>query len=248
MKKILIIEDNAKHINDVTSFLNDKANVIKSYDVAKTLAEAMDALAHNQYDGILSDVFFPIGYDADKNLQILQTLKETLDQKNYKYEQSNKEWSKEKSLPPAGVFIAQYALNNNIPLLFVTDTYHHATKIQSVYAWSQGKDICMVDNLIVIDGEAKKADTKKWACALLGLFYYIEKIHEGVPMEEIDVTEVARWDVHIKKYHYFEYLFENDATFKKTIIKCMKGVSNVEKAILYLPILKKQKKFLKKKK
>lgn len=55
--KILVIEDNAKHVDDAKKYMFGLVSV--ETDFATTLAEAMELLQKNNYDGVISDVFFP---------------------------------------------------------------------------------------------------------------------------------------------------------------------------------------------
>lgn len=55
--KILVIEDNEKHLNDAREYSSKLVGC--TVDFATTLAEAMGLLEKNSYDGVISDVFFP---------------------------------------------------------------------------------------------------------------------------------------------------------------------------------------------
>lgn len=55
--RILIIEDTEKHLNDARQ--HSKRLVGCTVDFATTLAEAVELLQKNSYDGVISDVFFP---------------------------------------------------------------------------------------------------------------------------------------------------------------------------------------------
>ena len=63
--KILVIEDDQKHINDACIY--SSALVGCRVDFATTLKEAILLLEKNNYDGVISDVFFPaeIGASAE---------------------------------------------------------------------------------------------------------------------------------------------------------------------------------------
>lgn len=55
--KILVIEDNEKHLNDAREYSSKLVGC--TVDFATTLTEAMGLLQRNSYDGVISDVFFP---------------------------------------------------------------------------------------------------------------------------------------------------------------------------------------------
>lgn len=55
--RILVIEDTKKHLNDGRQ--HSEQLVGCTVDFATTLAEAMELLQKNSYDGVISDVFFP---------------------------------------------------------------------------------------------------------------------------------------------------------------------------------------------
>lgn len=55
--RILIIEDSEKHLKDARKHVVTLKGC--KVDFATTLAEAMDLLQKNHYDGVISDVFFP---------------------------------------------------------------------------------------------------------------------------------------------------------------------------------------------
>lgn len=57
MLRFLVVEDNQKHLNDARAYSQKLADC--TVDFATTLAEAMDLLAKNRYDGAICDVFFP---------------------------------------------------------------------------------------------------------------------------------------------------------------------------------------------
>jgi len=55
--RILVIEDNEKHLKDAKNHCTTLVGCV--VDFAKTLAEALALLQENNYDGVISDVFFP---------------------------------------------------------------------------------------------------------------------------------------------------------------------------------------------
>ncbi len=65
MKRILVVEDRPKHLQDARDFAGKLAGV--ETDFAVNLAEALAYLSEKKYDGVISDVFFPkdVGGSAD---------------------------------------------------------------------------------------------------------------------------------------------------------------------------------------
>lgn len=63
--RILVIEDNEKHLNDARTYSGTLTGC--AVDFATTLAEALELLQKNSYDGVISDVFFPaeVGASAE---------------------------------------------------------------------------------------------------------------------------------------------------------------------------------------
>jgi CheY-like chemotaxis protein len=63
--RILVIEDSEKHLADARKYV--KKLVGCTVDFATTLAEALELLQKNKYDGVISDVFFPakVGASAE---------------------------------------------------------------------------------------------------------------------------------------------------------------------------------------
>jgi CheY-like chemotaxis protein len=55
--RILVVEDNQKHISDAVAYVSRLENC--NVDFATTLAGAVLLLEANKYNGIISDVFFP---------------------------------------------------------------------------------------------------------------------------------------------------------------------------------------------
>jgi hypothetical protein len=55
--KILVVEDSEKHLHDAQEYSGGLSNC--EVDFATNLADAMELLRQKNYDGVISDVFFP---------------------------------------------------------------------------------------------------------------------------------------------------------------------------------------------
>ena len=113
--KILVIEDNPKHLKDVQDLLEDRIaqGVPLEVNYVSTLDVANEKLANNQYAGIMSDVFFP--------------------NKEGDYETAN------------GVEIMQYAFDNGLPFVLVTSLYHHDSKVDPISWQAREKGMELID-------------------------------------------------------------------------------------------------------
>ncbi len=60
--KILIVEDDSKHLQDAKAFF---ASQPIDVDYASTLFDAENRLGSGQYEGLISDIFFPTGGNED---------------------------------------------------------------------------------------------------------------------------------------------------------------------------------------
>jgi len=65
--EILVVEDNPKHLEDAKAEMEKNGqHVDMNVDYAGTLDEAMELVAGKAYDGIISDVFFPVHETAEE--------------------------------------------------------------------------------------------------------------------------------------------------------------------------------------
>jgi len=60
--RLLVVEDTSKHMDDARRYAQQLVGV--TVDFASTLAEAMELLQKNAYDGVICDVFFPAAAGA----------------------------------------------------------------------------------------------------------------------------------------------------------------------------------------
>jgi hypothetical protein len=67
----------------------------------------------------------------------------------------------------SGVILSEYALEQNIPIVLCTSTYHHGSKTSSVYQYARMQGIPLVDSNAVRGDD--EADSKDWNEAVLEL-------------------------------------------------------------------------------
>ena len=168
-EKILVIEDNERHLADARAFLEErvKTGVTLEIDYVSTLSEAREMMAKVGYDVILTDIFFPATSQEARTAEGDSSLAAVgVDVVG--------------SDSPYGVLIAEEAFKQSLPVVLVTSTHHHGRKTQPVHGWAMEKDIRLIDSYV--DG-AKcyndlEAPQKNWAEAYLLLMYTKESMKE----------------------------------------------------------------------
>ena len=130
--EILVIEDKEHHLKDAKELFKEKIDggVNIKVDYAINYEEAKEKLKTKLYAGILSDIFFPSGSEADE----IDSLKSMLEVAKDYIEEEGFEGTFKGELPH-GIMIAKYALEKNIPCVLITDTYHHGNKIEPINVW-----------------------------------------------------------------------------------------------------------------
>ncbi len=115
-KKILIIEDNQKHLADARKLLEERVSTgaIGSVTYADTLSRAMDSLRTENYDGIISDVFF---HQESGGLE-----------EQY------------------GTHVAEHCLSLGLPVILATSTWHHGERTQPVHVWADKREMSLIDS------------------------------------------------------------------------------------------------------
>ncbi|MDD9953520.1 MAG: hypothetical protein OXR66_04230 [Candidatus Woesearchaeota archaeon] len=63
---VLLVEDEQKHIEDATTYFGQSPGARVNLTVSRTLVEAENRLEEREFDGIVSDVFFPEGERTDE--------------------------------------------------------------------------------------------------------------------------------------------------------------------------------------
>ena len=152
--KLLVIEDKDNHQKDAKECLRTQFKDVVA-DFATTYKDTLQMLKNSTYDGVLSDVFLPnIGGKKDIEHMVSCLKKgEKFTLKIYKDLFKN-EW-------PYGILIGSHALNKNLPIVLITDTYHHGKKTEPVNGWRKKKEVPMVDR-----------DVNEESCEEEGLDYW----------------------------------------------------------------------------
>jgi hypothetical protein len=149
LMRLLIVEDTPEHMERAREFFNTKTSEV-SVDYASTLKEAIDYLNSGQYNGILTDMFYPSGEIEGKDKKLREKLagKITriyfggkssvgeLNEKNPSVAAQKglvKEWKEGRKLAPMGALLGNRALKMKIPLLVVTDMNHHGRDYEPLH-------------------------------------------------------------------------------------------------------------------
>ncbi|MDD5437667.1 MAG: hypothetical protein PHC70_00790 [Patescibacteria group bacterium] len=164
--KMLLVEDNAKHIVDAQKFVE---SVRETFDLevryATTLEEALALL--DWAEVVASDIFFPREQDGSPVpvMPYLQGHEEIL------------------AFAPqiSGVALAEKALAAGKKVVFCTSTYHHGDKTAPASLWARKYEIQMVDANLDADRNGEAA-TKSWEAAVLYAVY----LHRGGHVETIN--------------------------------------------------------------
>lgn len=162
MTKILLIEDNPKHVADAIVLLEERIaqGAPLTFDHAATFDDAMNKLSSMEYNGILSDVFFPKSTGGAEEQH--------------------------------GTDIATYAMTHNIPWVLVTSTYHHQAKTEPVSEFVRSCDLELVDccpqfkkedDSIAVSNRFD-SPTKNWKAGYATLMYFMELSKRGLVRTE----------------------------------------------------------------
>lgn len=166
--EILVVEDKEEHLKDAKELFNEFGSIINiNTDFVKSYSETQKKLTAKTYDGILSDVFLPteseehfsklkpIMGDVETSIHFEPKDTQKFEKKCYgnktNYLFDFKEIGKNDSKRlfgdelPYGIMIAKYALKNELPIVLITDTYHHGEKTEPICMWARGKSIPLID-------------------------------------------------------------------------------------------------------
>lgn len=144
--KILLVEDNAKHLSEGVGMLTARGHEVVT---ACTACDAKNLIRDGGFDGVITDVHLPFG-------------------EKYPHADFSD------PATPSGVLVALVCRDKGIPFVFCADGYHHGVKLQWVHdicallapggcGWE-----LMADG-IHQEGEDEYheiCDTKDWECAL----------------------------------------------------------------------------------
>lgn len=192
MLKILVIEDNPKHLKDAEKFFASRKDVeaqfaINYREAARVLygheegflytldgaeylneplleARLVGVKRNSEFDGVITDIFFP-----------LQPLKESngLSPELKKY--YKKRYAEMAKPRPLGVRIAIELDKLDIPFVFVTSLFHHGSDLQWICELQRELDWPeMIDYYDRDSRGEREADSKDWQKALKALRDEIE--------------------------------------------------------------------------
>ena len=138
--KILVIEDNQKHLEDAKKYFADKQEVdvvyAENYSEAKGSMIKWDFDANKEVkgdiDGIIADIYFPLSEE--------------------------KRWNQPE---PIGVRVAIEAIKLGIPFVLNTAGFHHGRKYEQINGLARGQGWDLVDPEDHRDYE-KDAVAKNW--------------------------------------------------------------------------------------
>ena len=145
--EILVVDDDLKHLAEAQQFfepLREKGAINVTYK--RTLAEAEDALAANDFDGVIADVLFPMGFGPDENGKRIEDLSRILrsvidplgagisSRLWVCYLSSIKKWVEGEAEPPSGLYVATMATDMGMPVVFCTDVYHRLDRNYRLYS------------------------------------------------------------------------------------------------------------------
>mgnify|MGYP001489112488 CR=1 FL=1 len=173
---ILVIEDQNKHFWDVEEELNGRIaeGVPLKVDYAANLKEALALIEKEDYDGIISDIFFPEEAPGG---------------------------SLSDDLGPRGRVVALKAMEKSIPVVFCTSTWHHGEETEPVYQFSIDHQIPFVDRYVDLEGP-KEAESKDWKTAYRILVQEIIKKSLNVQMSGPTVKEALRQcDPYVERFN-----------------------------------------------
>ncbi len=199
--EILVVEDNPRYIEQARNcFRPAEEQGIARVSYAGNLAQAESLLETRVYNGIISDVFFPSGYESERDVIAKERLYGLLGGE-LRIRGDLKDDNAEVNEFPYGVVVAAKAAALGIPVILNTDSYHHGEKSQQVHEWVMKEKINMVDidpsedhknyltgrNYLIGDNGNK---LKKWDIACLELAKKIAE-KQGVDRMNLPMFQFA---------------------------------------------------------
>jgi hypothetical protein len=189
--ELLIIEDKERHLADAETYFGERTEIVNA-NYATTLDEAEQAMQEKKYDGIVTDIFFPIGKAEAENARLTQELASILESyttgRAEGVRQKFREWSQGEALAPSGVYVVLAALEKAIPVIINTDQHHHSRALSPIDDWiydapnQNGTTVPMIENgeRDDYDPTVQPAEQKEWSKAYAGIVSIIrgEKYHE----------------------------------------------------------------------
>ncbi|MBS3171809.1 hypothetical protein J4449_04320 [Candidatus Woesearchaeota archaeon] len=93
---------------------------------------------------------------------------------------------------PSGLWVAEYGIQNGVPFVLVTSTYHHGSKTEPIHSWlCYDKGLALVDlqhldeNYQMKDSEGESG-RKNWKGGFLSLMFFIEGVKQGLISNDPD--------------------------------------------------------------
>ena len=198
--EILVIEDDEKHLADAKAYFSRQIVAGAGINVTYTtnLQDTLNTLGAQNYDGIVSDIFFPSGMNDDKEIVggLASKLKKAINH-SQKYANDIFNWENGYALAPLGVCIAEK--RGTATFVFCTDTFHHGNKTEPINHYATRSN-----NIEVIDcGYGKQeGDRKNFAEAYaIILKEIVEKKLGKRPSEHQDNHErIENFNQHASQY------------------------------------------------
>jgi len=138
MLKLLVIEDNPKHLRDAKKFFSSQKNVETVY--TSNFEEAQGYLNAEKVDGVISDIYFPlVNYPPDYPMELEE---------------------------PTGVLVMMICRQRGIPCILNTAGYHHGGRYNWICCLQRYLEPSEPEMVDASDDEFKEARTKDWKTAL----------------------------------------------------------------------------------
>ncbi|GEM_PF-4835787 len=147
--EILVIEDNEQYMKDAQAFFSERAEVRVTY--VTTYKDAVEKMSNNPFDGIITDLFFPTGYegiDTSLNYRIatnpIYYLFRSITGGNYQYvidrtrkiEKLRDDVTAGETLAPLGLSVSNFASTvaskwgKKLPVVVCTSESNHAVGVE----------------------------------------------------------------------------------------------------------------------
>ena len=191
--KILIIEDNQKHLVDAKAVV---AEMRIEADFATTYVDAKNMMENNKYDGIVSDIFFPYAEKTSYSLNgwnftarfecenMLDEIIHRIGRSDIKWIKAANKWISGQEMHPTGIMIARDCLVANVPVVLCTDTYHHGWSTEPVNIWAGKNEIKVFDGYPSENPYENCVATKCWKEAIKRLQLEIKHGLKGSALTE----------------------------------------------------------------
>ena len=159
MSKILLVEDNPRYASSAEQYLASRSQAVA---LARDYSQAMYRLRNPNFDGVITDCFFPETTDSG-NIALGKelvgrmakpddALKERFKliyggdraPKDY-YSALMKAMEESEANQPLGLLVAERADELSLPFILATSTYHHDILTQPVHDYASVKGWTLVD-------------------------------------------------------------------------------------------------------